>query len=109
GMAAGARRLPERRPGASRLGRDVEDAKHRGVRSARRSVPAGTAWLLLPDAGLGRRCGRPGPGDTAAGVARLRRLRGQVVAANLAVPDRYQRVLARTRDPRQAAAAVGSW
>src|SRR5580658_5147505 len=62
----------------------------RGFRASHRPVPAGAAGALLPDAGLGPRCRRPGPGDHAPRVAVLRRLRGAFVVADVAVPDRDQ-------------------
>src|SRR5262249_58673346 len=47
-----------------------------------------------------------GPGDVSAGVALVRRLRGPLVDAHLAVPDRDQRVPDRDRAPRPPPPAV---
>src|SRR5215467_6824416 len=83
------------------------DAGQRGVRTADRAVPARVAGALLPDARLGLRRRGPGAGDPGPGLAVLQRLPGQVVAADLAVPDRHQRLPAGDREPCPAAAAVG--
>ena len=57
-----------------------------------RAVPARAARVLLPDDRIGARSRGSGPGDLRAGVAGIRAVRGTVVGANLAVPDRHQRV-----------------
>src|SRR6185437_5220466 len=61
-----------------------------GVRAQHRAVPAGAAGALLPDARLAGRGRRPRPGDLPAGLAVARRVRGPLVAAGVAVPDRDQ-------------------
>src|SRR5947209_3933860 len=68
------------------------DVCQRGFRRSHGPVPRRAAGSLLPDAGV-RRGGRgPGPGDVSAGVAVLRRVRGPLVGADLALPDRDERV-----------------
>src|SRR5215475_12844703 len=62
------------------------------VRPRHRAIPAGVAGALLPDDRLAGRGRGPGAGDLLAGLAVARRLRGPVVAAGLAVPDRHQRL-----------------
>src|ERR1700704_1625997 len=61
-----------------------------GVHPQHRAVPAGVAGALLPDARLAGRGRGPGPGDLPAGLAVARRVRGPLIAAGVAVPDRYQ-------------------
>ena len=73
-----------------------------GVRAAHRPVPGRAAGALLPDARLGPRRRGPGAGDPGARLAGLRRVRGPRVAADLAVPDRHQRVPAGAGEPRAA-------
>src|SRR5690242_6286131 len=82
------------------------DAGQRGVRTADRAVPARAAGALLPDARLRLRRRGPGAGDPGPGLAVLQRFPGQVVVADLAVPDRDQRLPAGDREPRPAAAAL---
>src|SRR6516162_3146569 len=79
------------------------------VRARHRAVPAGTAGPLLPDARLAGRGRGSGPGNVPAGLAVARRLRGPVVAAGLAVPDRHQRLPDRagTAGPPRAAVRPG--
>src|SRR5579863_5245074 len=93
------------RPPAREKGRG--DAGQRGVRAAYRAVPARTARALLPDARLGLRRRGPGAGDPGAGLAVVQRLPGQVVAADLAACDRYERLPAGDREPGPPAAALG--
>ncbi|CAG7647141.1 hypothetical protein SBRY_40594 [Actinacidiphila bryophytorum] len=89
---------PERsREHAERSGRRRGGvAGQRCLPAAGGRIPARAAGPLLPDARLrpGRR--GPGPGDVSARLARLRRLRGPLVAALLALPHRYQRMPDRT-------------
>src|SRR5438105_13751348 len=86
----------------------VADDGPRGFHRSGRPVPGGAARSLLPDAGLGRRRRGPGAGDVPAGVAGLWRVRGPFVGADLAVPDRDQRMPDRDRAARPPAAAVGA-
>ena len=74
-------------------------------RARPRAVPARADRLLLPDARLPLRRRRRRPGDARQGVAEDRRLRGPLVGALLALPDRHQRLPrrpARRRPPRHA-------
>src|SRR5215471_21664402 len=72
-------------PGAPGPGR-----RRAGVRRTRRPLPARAAGALLSDPRLGpRRRGRTA-GDLAGGLAGPGRVRGQRLAAVLAVPDRDQ-------------------
>src|SRR5215475_14996314 len=91
-----------RRAGRRRTG----DAGQRGLRAADRAVPPGAAGALLPDARLDLRRRGPGAGNPGPGLAVLQRFPGPVVAADLAVPDRDQRLPARHREPRPAADAL---
>ena len=85
------------------------DAGRRGLRPAHRSVAARAARVLLPDARLGTRRRRPGAGDPGPGLAVLRRVRGPGVAADLAVPDRHERLPAGAGEPQPPAAARRAW
>ena len=60
-------------------------------------------YRMLGSAGRGR---GPRAGDLPAGLALVRRLRGPVLAAHLAVPDRHQRLPDRAGTARPAGAAV---
>ena len=70
-----------------------------------RPLPARAAGALLPDARLGARRRGPGAGDLPARLALLPRLRGPVLAAHLALPDRHQRLPHRAGQPQPAPAA----
>src|SRR6516162_5887363 len=83
------------------------DAEQRRLRAADRAVPPGAAGALLPDARLDLRRRGPGAGNPGPGLAVLQRLPGPVVAADLAVPDRDERLPAGDREPCPAAAALG--
>ena len=69
------------------------------------AVPARAAGALLPHDGVAARRRGPGAGDLPAGVEVLRRLRGPVVDAHLALPDRHQHLPDRARRPSASAAA----
>ena len=69
------------------------DPRRVWLRGADRALPNRVARALLPDARLGARCRRPGPGDVAAGVARSEAVRRIAqLGADLDVPDRDERV-----------------
>jgi hypothetical protein len=69
-----------------------------------RRIPARCGALL--HAGLDPRRRGPGAGDAGTGLALLRRVRGAVLDAYLAIPHRDKRVPARTRESRAPPAAV---
>src|SRR4051812_47768343 len=77
-----------------------DDARHLPGPGA--PLPARAGRLLLPDARLARRRRGSGAGDPALRLARHRWLRGPLVGALVAVPDRDQRLP--RRDPQPAAA-----
>src|SRR6478752_3603315 len=71
----------------------VVDVDYRGLRAQDRPAPRRTAGALLSDARIRARCGGPGAGNDATGLAVQRPVRRTAsVRADLAVPDRHQRL-----------------
>ena len=87
---------------AETIDRAHRRCQRRGLPRGDRPVPARAAGALLPDARLGARGRGPGAGDLPAGLALLPRLRGPVLAAHLALPDRHQRLPHRAGQPQAA-------
>ena len=86
---------PRRDPHRRTVGTDRPGASSRAARASARDAHR----LLLPDARLGVRGRGRRPGDDGAGVARLRPVRGPLVAALVALPHRHQRVPRPARRP----------
>ena len=84
---------------------DDRPASRRGLPRGHRPLPARAARALLPDARLRARRRGPRAGDLPARLALVPRLRGPVLAAHLALPDRHQRLPHRAGQPQPAAAA----
>ena len=83
------------------LGDGAAGRRHGGARD----VPDGAHRLLLPNARGGVRGRGRGPGDLRARLARLRPVRGAVVAPFMALPHRHERVpLDARRQPATGAA-----
>ena len=81
---------PVRIPAAGHRKENGDDGTVPGIRAAHRAVPARAAGALLPPARHGGRGGGPRAGNVPAGLAFVRRLRGPLIAAHLALPHRHQ-------------------
>src|SRR5579862_5547534 len=91
---------------AAAKGRGRDDAGGR-LRSPDGTVPQRASRILLPDARLGSRRGRPGPGHLPEGVAGAGAVRREPqLTTHLALPDRDERLPDRSGGPGPPAAAV---